>query len=772
MCGVAAFLLAGLIFTGVIALASSLLSAARRGLPGALEYSLTTLVLSALAFVNLLGYLSPSLEAKIFWLQMRAIASSAFTGCSLLLVLWLVAAFPRRYPLWLLFVLFLPTAITAVIVLVEPLRPLLFSGFSLDTAGPLWFVRFQSGVWYYLTLLYLIGTYVLATWLFAWRWPDLTAARRRLAIWLCIGTLPAATVSILSRFEITPVPGYNWGIMLYGLALAVIAIGILRSRFLDPLPATYRSVMDHLDDKVLVFDLAGRLVYGNRSAELLLRTGRGEVDLDGEHLWQRWPPLQPFSTTLEVQTEVVLEVGGAARPYELTVSPILDGSHVTGRLVILHDVFMQRAAAQHVQELAVHQEFEHKLVDRLQEQGQRLLALYEILGSAGQAQDIHATLQHALNVIVQAFGAQAGAAHELRTGAPWASAPWQLTCACGLDSAQQHILAEVQPGWLADDAPIMLPELSWGTVSDKILRPLGFRSYLGAPMHLHGKTTGMLSLFWSDSQPAAAEDIVAFGVMADQVAVLIDNARLRQRFAEEAVYSERRRLARDLHDSVTQSLHGLLLNVHSGRRALANGDTMRLADVYTDVEECARHALKEMRLLLHAQRTGGELGVDSLIHAVTQRLDMVENRSGVTGRLSVYGTVAPHPECDRDLYWITNEALNNVLKHADASAVAVELHYDSEGLRLVVQDDGCGYDAAHAQPGGSGIINMRERAERLGGTFSIDGLPGRGACVTVWIPCRQLAAPSSPPEASAWVLPATWHSPAEETIDLRVESKT
>jgi signal transduction histidine kinase len=198
------------------------------------------------------------------------------------------------------------------------------------------------------------------------------------------------------------------------------------------------------------------------------------------------------------------------------------------------------------------------------------------------------------------------------------------------------------------------------------------------------------------------------------------------------------RLARDLHDSVTQSLYSLTLLTEGGRRLASMGQVESIDGYFTDLGEIALQSLKEMRLLIHELRPP-VLEEQGLVGALQQRLDTVEGRAGVEARLLMVGdlfeggaVLALPASVEQDLYGIAQEALNNALKHAVATSITIWLRADGERLELEVVDDGRGFDPESAVDGGGiGLSSMRERAERLGGSLAIRSVPGQGTTVKV-----------------------------------------
>jgi len=219
--------------------------------------------------------------------------------------------------------------------------------------------------------------------------------------------------------------------------------------------------------------------------------------------------------------------------------------------------------------------------------------------------------------------------------------------------------------------------------------------------------------------------------VADQVAVAVENARLRQQAEHAAVVEERERLARELHDSVTQLLYSVTLFAGAGQRMARTGNLDDPESYLADLGGIAQQALKEMRLLVYELRPPA-LEQEGLIGALQHRLEAVEGRAGVESRLVVEHWAELPPAIEVELYRIAQEALNNALKHAAATTVAVRLNCDRDGVELEVVDNGQGFDPDTATAtGGMGLVSMQERIKRLNGSFAIQSTPGEGTTVTV-----------------------------------------
>lgn len=205
----------------------------------------------------------------------------------------------------------------------------------------------------------------------------------------------------------------------------------------------------------------------------------------------------------------------------------------------------------------------------------------------------------------------------------------------------------------------------------------------------------------------------------------------------QAALEERQRLARELHDSVTQSLYSLTLLAEASRRTAAAGDVEKVVGNIARLGETAQQALKEMRLLVYELRPLA-LEHAGLAEALQHRIDAVEKRAGVEAQLRVNLEAELPPHIENGLYRIAQEALNNSLKHAEATKVSISLQTQDGHVQLGIVDNGKGFDTEALQDhGGLGMVSMRERVESMRGQYSITSRPGDGTRVWINVPLIQ-----------------------------------
>jgi signal transduction histidine kinase/ligand-binding sensor domain-containing protein len=206
---------------------------------------------------------------------------------------------------------------------------------------------------------------------------------------------------------------------------------------------------------------------------------------------------------------------------------------------------------------------------------------------------------------------------------------------------------------------------------------------------------------------------------------------LRKSEAEKAVTEERNRLARELHDSVTQSLYAVTLYADATARLLSSGQGETATDNLHKLRRTAKEALGEMRLLIFELRPP-ILEQEGLAAALQARLEAVEGRAGLKTEFRAEGEGRLPPDVEEGLYRITMEALNNALKHAQARSITVSLRLEPVAAVLEIADDGVGFDPATAgDRGGMGLRGMAERAEELGGRLTVESKPDSGTQITV-----------------------------------------
>lgn len=393
-----------------------------------------------------------------------------------------------------------------------------------------------------------------------------------------------------------------------------------------------------------------------------------------------------------------------------------------------------------IQDITARKEREALLASRVAARTRALEALYDVTAVAGASLDLDTVLSASLDRVLAVMGCAVGGIHLIAEDAGVV----RLMVWRGIPEAVHAEIRRLSPGEgvvgriVEADAPMVVPAL--GAAPDAMpatRRLMHDKVYVGAPMHAQGEVVGVLAVMGDPGRQFTVEEVALLASIADQVGVAVQNVRLYRRAEALAIVEERQRLARELHDSVTQSLYSARLLAEAARRAADARHAPGLSEVraYMDeLNEITRQALKEMRLLVHELRPPA-LAKAGLVGALQQRIDAVEGRAGVQARLLVTGDVAPPADVGAALYGIGQEALNNALKHAAADEVTLRLNGWGDHIELVVEDTGCGFDPdAVRGRGGMGLSTMAERAAAVGGELSVQSELGVGTRVRVTVP--------------------------------------
>jgi signal transduction histidine kinase len=260
------------------------------------------------------------------------------------------------------------------------------------------------------------------------------------------------------------------------------------------------------------------------------------------------------------------------------------------------------------------------------------------------------------------------------------------------------------------------------------------RACLFVPLTLKDRVIGMLALTSSEPDAFTLHHTTLALAIANQAAIAIENARLYEHAQTLAAIEERQRLARELHDSVSQALYGISLGVHTARMQL-DRDPKDLAESLDYVLELAEAALIEMRALIFELRPES-LEAEGLVSALTTQAAALHARQHVEVQTDLCAEPGLTLKVKQELYRIAQEALHNTVKHAHASKIAVRLQQTSDAVTLDVCDDGRGFDATASFPGHLGLHSMLERVSGLGGELTIASTPGQGTCIHVRVPAR------------------------------------
>lgn len=260
----------------------------------------------------------------------------------------------------------------------------------------------------------------------------------------------------------------------------------------------------------------------------------------------------------------------------------------------------------------------------------------------------------------------------------------------------------------------------------------GLRYHASVPLYAHQRPMGVMNVASADWRALSAEDLRLLYAVGDLVGMAVERAQLFKRSVQLGALEERNRLAREIHDSLAQSLAATALQLDAADAQLEGGAALQ-----------ARAALQRAIALIQASLDQARRSVLDLRAAPLDGLPLAEVLAqlaaphGVLVRFSARGAEVPvEGRVAMAIYRIAQEALSNALRHAGANAIGIVLAASLSHVQLAVEDDGQGFDPDRIYPGHFGLIGMRERCQLLGGSMQIASAPGLGTRIECILPNR------------------------------------
>ncbi len=376
-------------------------------------------------------------------------------------------------------------------------------------------------------------------------------------------------------------------------------------------------------------------------------------------------------------------------------------------------------------------------------------SLRETLYILNTARPLDEILRHIVSQARQLLNAQAAAVHKLDPAAemlvPQASVGLSEEYAAhirlplGQGALGQAILSR-QPVAVNDTTQVFQGQTVYtaggeavsldSSLTDRLRQfPDRYGAVLAVPMSVQGEMYGGLVLYYPTPRNIQPEEIELASTFSSQASLAIENALLRAQAAEGAALAERGRLARDLHDAVSQTLFSASL-IAEVLPKLWERNPETAAQKLEELRQLTRGALSEMRTLLLELRPAALAEMD-LVDLLRHLANAFSARARLRVDLTIEGQIDPPAEVKAVFYRVAQEALNNIAKHAAASQVSITLQREKNATLLQVRDDGRGFDPTQVPPASLGLGIMRERAEAIGARLDIQSRPGAGTVVTL-----------------------------------------
>lgn len=386
---------------------------------------------------------------------------------------------------------------------------------------------------------------------------------------------------------------------------------------------------------------------------------------------------------------------------------------------------------------ASHQDLERKVREKtasVEEHNQRLAALYQVSALAAEAGSLDALTQGFVQQVRRVAAADGAAVR----WSDQANESYVLLAADGLPQAMiehEHCVIAGSCGCGQPQATARMRVIPIVPATDMQLphcREAGFQTVISVPVQLHQRLMGEVTLFFRRPYALADDTRELLASMARHLASSMENLRVSALEREAAVAAERSLIARELHDSIAQSLAFLKIQVQLLQGAVARGNDAARDSAIAELDVGVRECYADVReLLVHFRTRTQDEDIEGALRAT---LSKFEHQTGVPTQLAMSGQGRPlAPDVQIQVLHIVQEALSNVRKHAGARRVELRVQRHPR-WRFEVRDDGCGFDPAAVPPDSLhvGLGIMRERAERIQAELSVQSLPaGRGTSVVL-----------------------------------------
>ena len=499
------------------------------------------------------------------------------------------------------------------------------------------------------------------------------------------------------------------------------------SKFLKVTPIARASVVQYMSDGWIVLDRGNNIVDMNPMAEKIIgKTARELAGQPAEKIFNNWPNLKySLNEAKALDVKGSIQIGEAWTYLNIYISPLTDGkSEPFGKLIVWRDITDRR------------------LVDEARQQArdEMFILLHSITSAASRALNLDDFLQEIIYQIVYSTHSQSIAVYLIEEHQAEENKPTFILAAqhgLPMDSNGKMFsileASEVVTQVIEHGRTVLIPDIQIDEHIPGGLQIFSPLSLLAIPMLVEGQVLGIISFTREGTSSFSSAEVERLAIITDEVASFIDSNRQRQL---SIALAERQRLVRDLHDSVTQQLYGLVMLAEATRAGIKAGIADMPAKVIDSMAESARQALKEMRLFLY-QMQPVDFAKIGLYLALQQRLNAVEGRADIDTKLIMDKEAKLPLELQLALYFIAQEALNNILKHARAKHVKVTLNIIRSNYIFEIEDDGIGFDPQTVSSGGIGIRSMHDRAAQFGGQLIISATPGTGTKITVSIDSPQ-----------------------------------
>lgn len=690
--------------------------------PGAIYLAVLSLVVSVWTSSYLLyrlrwGLFSPMLFTSINYLS-STVAATALLAFSL--------TYSNRstsISRLTIFLFSIQPVLTQALFWVKPWREFFFLGQGLFTLN----VRSGVGLWPEINAIYIYNFQLASILLLT----DLFLKKPRALLLqsgsLLAGAFPPLVFGLLSVMNLSSPENADYSIAGYSMAIVGLAVGLYRQRLVEVKPITHESVIQGMDDGWMVLDLNNNILDINPAAEKILGVSRhGLYGKPIRSVLPDWLDISVASEDLkELEMRRSIRSHDNWRYFNVRLSNLKDkNGEPFGQLIVWRDIT------------------ERKLSEdaRQRARDEMFILLNAISNAASHSLNLNDFLTESIYQIIYPFQSQIVAIF-LADESDHGKHPVMMHLAShfglslrGVESLKNINVAEpVFDMVFNTKQPLFFDSVPNDSQLSDLISELEIKSLVILPLlaslREDGRFLGCLLLARKMTNPYSQDDAIRLTAIAEQISNLIDNDQRRQLAI---ALSERERLLRDLHDSVSQKLYGLVALTEAAQAGIDAGSKVVPSQVLAKIGENARQAVKEMRLFLYEMQPV-DLEQEGLVTILHHRLAAVEGRADIQARLLADEEISLSKEKEIALYFIAQEALNNILKHAHAKSVSITLKQTRNNVVLEISDDGQGFEPNKVERGGMGLQNMKARASQVNGKLQLTSHSGNGTRIKVTV---------------------------------------
>ena len=542
-------------------------------------------------------------------------------------------------------------------------------------------------------------------------------------IWTFSGAIGLAVlINLLGFSGLVPAPQPDLllaGFALIGTAFIIYTVGY------QPLEIgliARDEVLLGLGDGVIVLNGRDNIIDMNTAAEQII--GRSISEAYGKPIDQvtsNWNNLIHTTESPELEFRGSVYLNQQWRYLSVRLSPIHNSrNEEIGKTIILRDITDRKNFNE----------------DRQRARDEMFVFLRTLFNESGNTRTTSDFLRNALFQIAYTFNVQNGAIFLLEQTSDIEQPKFVLLAKHGPLSAREGFLSKLHESlsaipWIMENRqPLIVPDARHEPRLREITRQVGPLSVGFFPLVTNQQVLGLITLARTDAPAFNSDEIVRLNIVSEELASYLQSDRQKQM---NIIVAERQRLGRDLHDSVTQKLYGLVTFSEVIQMELESGATNKISEHVASISLNARQALREMRLFLHELQPV-DLEHEGFISILQQRLVAVEGHSDIQTKFLTGKNISVPKDKEVSLYFIAQEALNNIIKHAQAKSVLVKLTQRNQSLYLTIVDDGLGFDTSTSGQAGLGMKNMYTRAEQIGARLTISSSIGKGTKITLVVP--------------------------------------